>query len=58
MLDAVIIDRIRRQRQERDSRRGPLHVEIPMPCEGDEVPARPEVGDPEDRGAIIVEDTV
>ena len=58
MLDAYIIDRIRREREE-ESREGnlvPLHIEVPRPVEED----RTENGDApdrerRDRGSVIID---
>lgn len=56
MLDAFIIDRIRRERERRDATRTPLRVEVPAasPDEPDRrhggIPADPE------RGTTIIED--
>jgi len=60
MLDAYIIDRIRREREEQDRRqsRVPLHIEPPpqQPVSG---PAtdddRPERNDSDERGSVVID---
>jgi hypothetical protein len=60
MLDAFIIDRIRRERERREGSRIPLRVELPVPQpprpsgERDRVPEDPD--DPE-RGTALIEDS-
>ena len=56
MLDAYIIDRIRRERErhERESGRLPLRIEVPEP------PPEPvlEKGRKEERGTVVIDYTV
>ena len=59
MLDAFIIERIRQQRDGRESVREPLRVEIPLQHQPEEPqedhhdhPAQPE------RGVVIIDDTI
>ena len=59
MLDAFIIDRIRRQREERNSRRAPAHVEIPAPLQRDDQPDPTAPGtDDCDHGSVVIDDTL
>jgi hypothetical protein len=59
MLDAFIIDRIRRERQQREPSRLPLKVEIPeRPPHRDgqrEGDRRPESDDAPQRGVVIID---
>ena len=57
MLDAFIIERIRRERERRDAPRVPLQIEIPCPLEAEEVPGSDDPQAPE-RGSTLVDDTV
>jgi hypothetical protein len=55
MLDAYIIDRIRRERdreRERDGGFIPLHIEIPPPPA---IPPREEREEESDRGSVIID---
>ena len=57
MLDAFIIDRIRRERQQQEPSRLPLKVEIPdqpRPREGQR-DRRPENDDQPQRGVVIID---
>jgi len=55
MLDAYIIDRIRREREEQDRRqsRVPLHIEPPPPPRRDEAPDHGEHDS--DRGSTVID---
>jgi hypothetical protein len=57
MLDAFIIDRIRRERQQREPSRLPLMVEIPdMPRPRDDRrERRPETEEEGERGVVIID---
>ncbi|MBN1335821.1 MAG: hypothetical protein JXB39_07650 [Deltaproteobacteria bacterium] len=56
MLDAFIIERIRREREERRDGRLPIHVEVPAMPEQEPLPT--EQPEPADRGVVIVEDRI
>jgi hypothetical protein len=61
MLDAYIIDRIRREREARESFQLPLHIEIPPPEPPRYRPPedeREEEGDDGQRGVVIVDFTI
>lgn len=55
MLDAYIIDRIRRERERgrRDGAQVPLHIEPPRPDPED--PRRPERKEEPERGSVIID---
>ena len=57
MLDAFIIEKIRRDRESRSNQQQiPLHVEIPMePSRRDDPRARREEDEPNKRGVTIVD---
>ena len=61
MLDAFIIDKIRRERESRDSARVPLRIEVPRPHGQPLEDGRP-VHQPEDeereRGVAIIDFTI
>jgi hypothetical protein len=59
MLDAFIIERIRQQREQQDSSREPLRVEVPLQRGPEPLPPRSadEPDDPE-RGSVIIDDTI
>lgn len=56
MLDAFIIDRIRRERGSRDSLQTPLHIEIPQrPPLPDEQRSDREEDEKVERGVVIID---
>lgn len=60
MLDAYIIDRIRRERESRDSARIPLRIEVPQPQRRQDDPSPPVDPDEEEteRGVAIIDFTI
>lgn len=60
MLDAYIIDRMRRERESREPVRTPLRIEVPRPeVTHDERPLERERDDePVERGVVIVDFTI
>jgi len=56
MLDAFIIEKIRREREERHDGRLPVHVEVPGPVEPE--PPQSEEPGAGDRGVVIIEDRI
>lgn len=52
MLDAFIIQRIRQEREKRDSVLVPLHIEVPEP---EETEGPPEDDESDERGTVIVD---
>ncbi len=56
MLDAFIIERLRREREERRDGRLPIHVEVPAMPERESPPS--EDPEPTDRGVVIIEDRI
>jgi hypothetical protein len=55
MLDAYIIDRIRREREQRDGERAPLHIEVPSDPSVEPPHERPMDDERKDRGTTIVD---
>ncbi len=55
MLDAYIIDRIRREREEerRDGALVPLHIEVPRPVDSDR--EREKRVDDHERGSVVID---
>lgn len=60
MLDAFIIDKIRRERESRESSRVPLRIEVPRPRERPVEEGRPAQPDDEgrERGVAIIDFTI
>ena len=60
MLDAFIIDKIRRERESQDSARVPLRIEVPRPHGRPLEDGRPAQPDDEDRerGVAIIDFTI
>lgn len=54
MLDAYIIDRIRRQKRPQEDARIPLHIEVPRPPE-EPVAHREEQHEREERGITVID---
>lgn len=60
MLDAFIIDKIRRERESQDSLRIPLHIDVPRPRGRNIEEGRPASSEDEDRerGVAIIDFTI
>ena len=60
MLDAYIIDRLRRERESREPARAPLRIEVPRPeVNPEEAPPRRDAEeDVQERGIAIIDFTI
>ena len=58
MLDAFIIDRIRRQNPAREQAQIPLQIEVPRPRPPVEPEARPREQESEERGITVIDFTI
>ena len=60
MLDAFIIEQIRKERERRDSGFKPLRIETPRPTPGDPYRREPERREEKDkeRGVVIIDYTI
>lgn len=59
MLDAFIIDKIRSERESRDTHRVPMQIEVPRPQgRGPDQPERREDEEERERGVVIIDFTI